>query len=304
MTDQQSANRLISPSLSCGFQQCVSAGDSAVRRDANADPIHAVLMDDDDFYREAISTELNYLGVKVSSVSSAEPLLAHLATGAAAEVLVLDWELQSQLGIDLLPALRERGISLPVVFLSGAPRVASECAALDLGAVDFVDKARGAAILAKRLRLIVETHRVPLPNTVDSPGGAPPIVLGKLRLNTDEARAYWDGSDAELTMGEFRVVHRLVSCAGDYVTYRSIYDCVQYAGFLAGTGEDGFRANVRSSIKRIRNKFRQLDEGFREIETYAAFGYRWRPEPADTSWRSLIAADRRSVGASQVHGFR
>jgi DNA-binding NtrC family response regulator len=62
-----------------------------------------------------------------------------------AEVIVLDWKLQSGLGIDLLPLLQERGIRLPVVFLTGMPAVASEYAALDLGAVDFVDKARGIA---------------------------------------------------------------------------------------------------------------------------------------------------------------
>ena len=30
------------------------------------------------------------------------------------------------------------------------------------------------------------------------------------------------------------------------------------------------------SIKRIRSKFRAFDPTFQEIETYAAFGYRWR----------------------------
>jgi two-component system response regulator ChvI len=33
--------------------------------------------------------------------------------------------------------------------------------------------------------------------------------------------------------------------------------------------------NVRSSIKRIRNKFRECDPAFAEIENYAGFGYRW-----------------------------
>ena len=50
-------------------------------------------------------------------------------------------------------------------------------------------------------------------------------------------------------------------------------------GFVAGSGPDGYRANVRTFMKRIRQKFRELDEDFDEIENYPGFGYRWR-QPA------------------------
>lgn len=250
------------------------------RGEAGPEAIRAILVDDDDFYREAIATELDYLGFSVTAFSSGEPMLAHLEAGGAAEVIVLDWKLQSGLGIDLLPLLHERGIHLPVVFLTGMPAVASEYAALDLGAVDFVDKARGTAILAKRLRLIVQAYRAQPQPDAAAPATTEPLVCGKLTLNVDNARAYWDGVDVELTLTEFKIVFLLASRAGEYVTYRSVYDSVRYSGFVAGSGEEGFRTNVRSSIKRIRNKFRALDDGFSDIENYPAFGYRWRGAPS------------------------
>jgi hypothetical protein len=37
-----------------------------------------------------------------------------------------------------------------------------------------------------------------------------------------------------------------------------------------------YRANVRSAIKRIRNKFRDFDPTFDRIENYTAFGYCWK----------------------------
>jgi two-component system response regulator ChvI len=49
-----------------------------------------------------------------------------------------------------------------------------------------------------------------------------------------------------------------------------------YVGFIAGSGTDGYRANVRSVIKRTGNKFRALDPAFDEIESYTGFGYCWR----------------------------
>ncbi|MDB5396475.1 MAG: response regulator transcription factor [Rhodospirillales bacterium] len=280
MTVQQNDSRLVSPNSLPDFPRNLSQNSFLAQNGSSPDTIRAILVDDDDFYREAIATELGYLGFSVTSFSSGEPMLAHFAQNADAEVIVLDWRLQNGLGIDLLPLLHERGIHMPVVFLTGMPAVAAEYTALDLGAVDFVDKARGTAILAKRLRLIVQSSRGQPQNDAASSTSTEPAQCGKLKLHPDIARAYWNGIDVELTLTEFKIVYLLVSRAGEYVTYRSVYDCVRYTGFVAGNGEDGFRTNVRSSIKRIRNKFRQLDDGFSDIENYPAFGYRWRGAPS------------------------
>jgi len=71
-------------------------------------------------------------------------------------------------------------------------------------------------------------------------------------------------------------VHILASNVGRYLTYREIYDLQYYEGFIAGSGDDGYRTNVRSTIKRIRKKFCKLDSTFSEIENSTALGYRWR----------------------------
>jgi two-component system response regulator ChvI len=202
-------------------------------------------------------------------------MLASL-TQLQADVIVLDWQLRTGLGIDLLPRINAMGVRLPVVFLTGMPAVAAEHAALDQGAVDFVDKARGTAILAKRLYRIVRSYRASPPPESEPALKNDPIRCGPLSLQPDVARAFWNGADIELTFSEFKIVHLLLARAGEYVTYRAIYDCVRYEGFMAGNGEDGFRTNVRSSIKRIRNKFRQFETDFDGIENYPAFGYRWR----------------------------
>jgi two-component system response regulator ChvI len=239
--------------------------------------IRAVLVDDDDDYREAATAELEHLGFDIIACPSGETMLECLEEHhGRIEVVILDWKLQTGLGIDFLPQLHARGVHLPVVFLTGVPTTAYEYAALDHGAVDFVDKARGIPILAKRLRLIVQSSK----GTV-SPESHESLQCGKLLLRADVSRAYWNGSDVDLTVTEFRIVYSLVARGNEYVTYRSIYDCVHHAGFVAGSGEDGYRTNVRSSIRRIRNKFRAFDNEFEEIENYPGFGYRWRGARTD-----------------------
>ena len=56
-------------------------------------------------------------------------------------------------------ALKERGIGLPVVFLTGYASAERELLALDHGAIDFVDKTRGTDVLAHRLQLIIKGQR-------------------------------------------------------------------------------------------------------------------------------------------------
>ena len=76
-------------------------------------------------------------------------------------------------------------------------------------------------------------------------------------------------------MGEFDVVALLSSKTGADVSYRQIYDVIQDMGFVGGRGPEGYRANVRAAIKRIRRKFCDLDPQFDALKNYPGFGYRW-----------------------------
>lgn len=239
--------------------------------EATDDRIRIIFVEDDDEFREAATLELTDLGFTVTSFADGAAMLTAAAEGLAADVIVLDWSLPSLPGIDLLPRLRREGIQLPVVFLTGRSSTGHENLAFDRGALDFVDKARGVEILAKRLRLIVESSKRPQVLEVDEV-----LHCGRLLLKPRISRAYWDDADVKLTLTEFNIVRLLASNVGNHVTYRAVYDCMHHVGFIAGSGEHGYRTNVRSSIKRIRSKFRLIDREFDAIENYPSFGYRWR----------------------------
>ena len=110
----------------------------------------------------------------------------------------------------------------------------------------------------------------------DQPQSRGSVICGELLLRTDVRRAHWNNFDLDLTLGEYNIVHLLASNAARFLSYRAIYDRLRYEGFFAGSGTDGYRANVRSAIKRIRNQFRTLDPSFDKIENYAGFGYCWK----------------------------
>ena len=157
---------------------------------------------------------------------------------------------------------------MPVVFLTNHSLPANESLALKSGAIDFIDRARGIEVLVRRLIRIREASK-------SAAEAAHFKQCGKLTLRPNVSRAFWDGMDLGLTIGEYNIVSLLVSHVGRYFTYRLVYDRLRYEGFIAGTGPEGHRQNVRSAIKRIRNKFRDLDPTFDSIETFSSFGYRW-----------------------------
>ena len=122
------------------------------------------------------------------------------------------------------------------------------------------------------------------PPSAGQPGsGAEGAAVGVLRrgpleLLQDIHRAYWRDAQVDLTLSEFGIVRYMAFQADGDVTYRQIYDVVRGKDFAAGYGSEGFRANVRSFIKRIRKKFRDVDTTFEAIDNYPGFGYRWRDE--------------------------
>jgi two-component system response regulator ChvI len=266
MTTQMKEDEAAWPSSNPGLRPKAAA-------DAD-EPIRLIFVDDDDDYREAAAAELVDLGFVVETFADGASMLASVADGIAADVIVLDWSLPMMSGIDLLPRLRREGILLPVVFLTGRSSPSHENLAFDRGALDFVDKSRGVPILAKRIRVIVESSKRPAELEVDET-----MHCGRLMLKPRVSRAFWDTVDVNLTLTEFNIVRLLASNVGNHVTYRAVYDCMHHVGFIAGSGEHGYRTNVRSSIKRIRNKFRLVDPEFAEVENYPSFGYRWgRPK--------------------------
>jgi two-component system response regulator ChvI len=250
------------------------AAEQPVLIDWREGAIRALFVEDDDDFREALSWQLEERGFSVHGFADGTALLAALDVATDADLVILDWSLPTPSGIELLTQLRERGLNLPVVFLTGHSLNQREALAFDRGAADFVDKARGVEVLVRRLKLLVKT-------TSRDPPTEKQLVRGKLILRPTISRAYWGETDVRLTVGEYNIVQLLAANPGEHVSYRSLYDCLHYDGFIAGAGSLGHHTNVRSLIRRIRNKFRACDPTFDEIENYAAFGYRWRQPESD-----------------------
>ena len=233
-----------------------------------------IIIDDDPLYVEALSENLKDSGYDVITSTDSIAAASWLTFNHQdCDAILLDWYMPDLSGKRFLEQIRGAGVKCPVIVLSGADRDEIEDSALGCGAIDFVDKSRRFSVLFKRLEIIVGGAK-----SDDAAVACEPFSVGPLSLDPKSCRAHWRDEEVGLTITEFRIVRKLAARADVDFTYREIYDVVHGEGFCAGDGSDGIRVNVRSLIKRIRQKFREIDEAFDSIENYPGHGYRWRAD--------------------------
>ena len=245
-----------------------------------------LLVDDDQLFAQTLSLNLEDEGFEVALAKDGETGLEMIAAGGDRyDVVLLDWRMPGIDGLAVLERMRADRYDTPVIFLTSLGDTIYEEAALSRGAVDFVEKNKSLGVIVRRLDLILSGAKTPRA-AVSTAGADEPAPVDAVRspgpivLKPDIARAFWRDHELPLTVSEFKVVHLLVAREGDDVSYREIYDTVRGEGFRAGSGDDGYRTNVRATIRRIRQKFHAVDPDFTRLDTYAGFGYRWLHDEA------------------------
>jgi two-component system, OmpR family, response regulator ChvI len=230
-----------------------------------SDAVNVLIVGDDDFFRESLARNLVEEGYEVTSLSSGAAL-EHFASGDATGSGSLAWQTS---GLEILRCLRRTGNRAPVMLLT----VPSEEPALEEFGVDFTEKLRSLPVLVKCCRAITERAR----SAPDADRRRTDNLqqIGALELRLDINRASWAGAPIDLTLTEFKIIALLALRVGEDVSYREIYDLVHGKDFSAGYGDEGYRPNVRTFIKRIRKKLRAVDPEFEHIQNYAGFGYRY-----------------------------
>jgi FixJ family two-component response regulator len=115
--------------------------------------IHVV--DDDASLRTALLRLLGAAGFEASGYASTGEFLLRPPPDRPG-CLLLDIRMPGPSGLDLQAALREKGVALPVVFMTGHADVASSLRAMKAGAVDFLIKPVEPATLLDALRRALE----------------------------------------------------------------------------------------------------------------------------------------------------
>lgn len=119
------------------------------------------LVDDEAAVRDALSFLLRSNGLAVNTYASGPELLASPQLPSLRGCVVLDVRMEPMSGLQVHDELIARGVQLPVLFLTGHGDVPMAVAALQKGALDFIEKPFKDDDLLQRVRraLLQEAER-------------------------------------------------------------------------------------------------------------------------------------------------
>ena len=106
------------------------------------DPVKplVIVVDDDSSLRQALVFLLESVGWRVAAYDSAESFLAVLDQPLQPGCLILDVRMPLMSGLELQRVINDRGIKIPVIFLTGHADVTIAVQAMKFGASDFIEK--------------------------------------------------------------------------------------------------------------------------------------------------------------------
>ena len=224
------------------------------------------LIDDDRNILTSISIALEKEGFKVQTYLDGESALIGL-TRQPPDLAIIDIKMPKMDGEELLKKLRKK-TSMPVIFLTSKDDEIDELLGLKLGADDCVKKSGGFSI-----KVLIERIRVQLrkktQNNIEETKNV--ISHGKLKLDPSQLECEWDGKQLpdKLTTTEFLIVQELAKRPG-IIKERSQLMDIAYR-----EDTDIEDRTIDSHVKRIRKKFKKVDNNFSAIETRYGSGYRW-----------------------------
>ncbi|MBN9532979.1 MAG: response regulator transcription factor [Alphaproteobacteria bacterium] len=226
------------------------------------------LVDDDKNILTSVTMLLEQEGYHVRSYGDGASALTAL-TANPPDLAILDIKMPRMDGLELLRRLRQTG-DLPVIFLTSKDEEIDELMGLNAGADDYIRKPFSQRLLLERVRAVLRRAESRKTGAISGEPRKEALVRGKLALDPQRHECTWDGKPVRLTVTEFLILQCLAQRPGFVKSRDNLMD----AAYDDQVYVDD--RTIDSHIKRLRKKFKSVDEDFDAIETLYGVGYRYR----------------------------
>jgi len=217
------------------------------------------IVDNDENLLTSLSMALQSQGFGVRTFTNSDHALTSLSQ-TTADLLVLDIKMPRMNGIELLGRLRGN-ISgyVPAIFLSAAAQEADQIAGLRVGAEDYVTKPFSQTILIEKIIALLRFAK-----KLEGGNEEKAVNRGELSLDPLRRSCSWKGEYIKLTRSEFEIIRSLSTRPGIVKSRDELLDTI---------GTCAIDRNIDSHIKRIRKKFKNVDDKFFNIKSEYSLGY-------------------------------
>lgn len=216
------------------------------------------ILEDDAAIAMGLSYSLKNEGYDVTvakSVKSAYEIL----NKEVFSLYILDLTLPDGSGYDVCREIKKRG-DLPVIFLTAYDDEVNVVMGLDLGADDYISKPFRIKELLARIKSVLRRY------SKDSPDGI--VSVGTIKVNTNEAKIYKNGTEVILTAMEYRLLLIFINNRGKVLSRQSLLEDIWDVG-----GDFVNDNTLTVYIKRLRDKIEEDPAKPQIIKTVRGLGY-------------------------------
>lgn len=226
-----------------------------------------LLLEDDAGLMDGLCYSLTKNGFAVEAVRTVGEAMDRLADVDRYDLLILDVTLPDGTGFQVCEAVRGRGCTVPILFLTASDEEIHVIRGLDSGGDDYMTKPFKLGELCSRIRALLRRAGMA------GPGRDALIRCGALSIDLLGRRASLEGRPLDLTNAEYRLLCLLARNAGRVVTREVILSELWDDG---GSYVDDNTLSVY--VRRLREKVEDDPSAPRRLLTVRGFGYQWKEE--------------------------
>ncbi len=225
------------------------------------------LVDDDRNILTSVSIALEAEGYGLRTYSDGASALQGLSDNPP-DMAIFDIKMPRMDGMELLRRVRQSS-DMPVIFLTSKDDEIDELFGLKMGADDFIRKPFSQRLLVERVKAVLRRAAPKDAAAAETPSTRA-IERGKLTMDPDRHLCTWGGRPVTLTVTEFLILQSLAQRPGIVKSRDALMD----AAYDDQVYVDD--RTIDSHIKRLRKKFKAVDDSFDGIETLYGVGYRFK----------------------------
>ncbi|MFC4306513.1 response regulator transcription factor [Cohnella boryungensis] len=216
-----------------------------------------LIVDDDPDIVELIRFYLQREGLSVIAASNGIEALEAAGDGKS-DLAIVDVMMPRMDGWELCQSFKEDYPDMPVLMVTAKGETNNKLKGFHLGADDYLVKPFDPLELVARVKSLLRRYRIQ---------SLMKVQVGNAMLDKHRYEAVVDASPIQLPLREFDLLFKLASFPGQIFTRNDLIEQVW------GTDFEGDDRTVDVHIKRIRDRFAEVDCGF-SIETKRGLGYK------------------------------
>ena len=226
-----------------------------------------LLLEDDLSLIDGLTYSLNKAGYEVDVARTVGEALERLSKPDCFALLLLDVTLPDGTGFSVCEQVREKGSTVPIIFLTASDEEVNVIRGLDSGGDDYITKPFKLGELLSRIRALLRRAGISAAQPANQ------MQCGDLTIDLLSGRAAMCGHPLELTQAEFRLLCLLVRNAGRVVTREVILnDLWDNAGDFVDDN------TLSVYVRRLREKVEKYPSQPKYLLTVRGYGYQWKGE--------------------------